>query len=133
MRRLSFRFVTPSLATVCLVLGMGGDVFADTPGDAVQGKSLYEAKCGGCHSVDANRIGPMHRNVIGRAPGSVAGYDYSPAVQKLGGLWTTGRVDLWLQGPQKLATGARMFLTVESAQERAHIIAYLVTVSSDSQ
>jgi cytochrome c len=132
MRRLWFRFVMRSVGIAGLILGMGGNVLADTAGDAIQGKSLYEAKCGGCHSVDSNRIGPMHRNVIGRVPGSVAGYDYSPAVKKLGGVWTPARVDRWLQGPQKLAPGAKMFLTVASSQNRADIIAYLVTVSSHS-
>ena len=130
MRRLSPRFVMHSLAIAGLLLGMGGNAVANTPGDAVHGKSLYEAKCGGCHSVDANRVGPMHRNVIGRVPGSVAGYDYSPALKKLGGVWTTARVDRWLQGPQKLAPGTKMFLAVAASQDRADIIAYLVSVSS---
>lgn len=132
MRSLSLRFVLGSLAMASIVLGGGGNAFADAPGDAARRKSLYEAKCGGCHSVDSNRTGPMHRNVIGRVPGSVAGYDYSPAVRKLGGVWTPVRVDSWLQGPQKLAPGAKMFLTVASSQDRADIIAYLVTVSSHS-
>lgn len=133
MRRPSTRFVMPSLAIAGLLLAMGRNVLADTLGDAVQGKLLYEAKCGGCHSVDSNRIGPMHRNVIGRVPGSVAGYDYSPALKKLGGVWTSARIDRWLQGPQKLAPGTKMFLTVAYFRDRADIIAYLVSVSSHSQ
>jgi cytochrome c len=133
MRRPLSRFVMHSLAIAGLLLGMGRSVLADTLGDAVHGKSLYEAKCGGCHSVDSNRIGPMHRNVIGRAPGSVAGYDYSPALKKLGGVWTSARIDRWLQGPQEMAPGTKMFMTVASSQDRADIIAALVSVSSHTQ
>ena len=132
MRRSWFAFAIRSLALAAILLGEARNSLAVTPGDAVQGKSLYEAKCGGCHSVDANRVGPMHRNVIGRVPGSVAGYDYSSAVKTMGGVWTPARIDRWLQGPQKLAPGAKMFLSVASSQERADIIAYLVTVSSHS-
>lgn len=99
-------------------------------GDPVAGKTQYESRCGGCHSVDTNRIGPLHRGVIGRKPGSVPGYSYSPALRKLGGVWTTARVDQWLQGPQKMAPGSNMYLTVGDAATRANIIAYLHSVSS---
>jgi cytochrome c len=122
-----------SLAIVGALLGTGESAFAETRGDAVHGKLLYEAKCGGCHSVDANRVGPMHRNVIGRKPGSVADFDYSPALKKLRGVWTSTRLDRWLMGPQKLAPGSKMFVTVASSRDRADIIAYLVSVSSDTQ
>lgn len=46
------------------------------------GKEAYQSTCGGCHSVDANRIGPLHRGVVGRKPGGVPGYAYSPALKK---------------------------------------------------
>lgn len=98
-------------------------------GDAVRGKSLYEAKCGGCHSVDANRVGPLHRGVVGRVPGTAAGFSYSPAVKKLGGVWTRDRLDQWLQNPQAYAPGTRMYLMVSDATTRKDIIAYLASVS----
>ena len=40
-------------------------------GDAAAGKMLYDAKCGGCHSVDRNRVGPLHRGVVGRRAGEL--------------------------------------------------------------
>lgn len=98
-------------------------------GDAVIGKSVYEGKCGGCHSLDKNRIGPAHRGVVGRKPGTVAGYAYSAAIKKLTGVWTPARLDAWLQGPQKLAPGNKMFLSVADPAARANIIAYLQSVS----
>jgi cytochrome c len=103
--------------------------FAQPTMSAAARKALYEAKCGGCHSVDANRIGPRHRDVVGRKVGSVPGFDYSDAVKKLGGVWTPRRLDTWLQNPQAMAPGAKMFLTVSDPQQRHDIIAYLASVS----
>jgi cytochrome c len=114
-------------AAACAVAGSGA---AQPPGDAKAGQALYEAKCGGCHSVDANRVGPRHRNVVGRKVASLADYDYSPAIRKLSGVWTVGRLDIWLQGPQIMAPGSKMFLSVSDAHQRRDIIAYLVSVST---
>ena len=115
-------------ATACLT-SLTASPAAQAAGDPVAGKAQYEGTCGGCHSLDTNRVGPRHRGVVGRQPGTASGYDYSPAVRKLGGVWTTERIDKWLQGPQTLAPGAKMFLTVPDAGKRANIIAYLVSVS----
>lgn len=98
-------------------------------GNAVAGKVSYNSKCGGCHSLDTNRIGPSHRGVVGRAPGSALGYAYSQAVRKLGGVWTPARLDLWLQNTQKVAPGSKMYFSVSDPTERRNIIAYLQSVS----
>jgi cytochrome c len=120
-----------AFALVLPAIGLPGAAHSATVfvGDPVAGKALYEARCGGCHSVDANRIGPLHRNVVGRVPGSVPGFAYSPALSRLGGVWTAERLDLWLQGPQKLAPGVRMYLSVSDPVERHNVVAYLQTVS----
>jgi len=98
-------------------------------GNADIGQALYQAKCGGCHSLDANRIGPAHRGVVGRKVASAPGYAYSPALKKLGGAWTPGRLDLWLQNPQRVAPGSKMFLMVGDAGQRRDVIAYLAANS----
>lgn len=95
----------------------------------MKGKDLYEAKCGGCHSVDQNRIGPLHRGVVGRVIASVPGYEYSAAIKKLRGTWTPERLNKWLQGPQAVAPGAKMFFTVDDPGQRRDIIAYLITLT----
>lgn len=100
------------------------------PDDVIsQGQALYESKCGGCHSLDQNRVGPRHRGVVGREVASIADYDYSPAIRKLGGVWTPARIDQWLQGPQALAPGAKMFFSVSDPDQRKAIITYLTSVS----
>ena len=96
---------------------------------AAEGKELYEGKCGGCHSVDANRIGPLHRGVVGRKVASVKDFSYSPALKSLTGVWTPQRLDEWLTNPQALAPGTAMYFMVDDAGQRAAIIAYLKSVS----
>jgi cytochrome c len=105
-------------------------VFAAPSDDVKTGQMLYEGKCGGCHSVDENRVGPKHRGVVGRRIASVAGFDYSPAIQKLQGVWTTERLDQWLQNPQEIAPGSKMFFTVDDPEQRHAILAYLRSVSA---
>ena len=102
---------------------------ARSSGDLARGRILYESRCGGCHSLDANRTGPRHRGVVGAAVASVPDYDYSPALRRVGGIWTADRLDTWLQGPQRLAPESRMYLSVRDAGQRADIIAYLANTS----
>jgi cytochrome c len=97
--------------------------------DVARGQALYMNTCGGCHSVETDRIGPRHRNVVGRAVASVPGYDYSPALKKLGGVWTPARLDQWLSGTQKMAPGSKMYLELDDPAERRMIITYLQSVS----
>lgn len=103
--------------------------WAGTADDVAAGQKLYQNTCGGCHSVDTNRIGPRHRNVVGRAVASVQGYDYSSALKKLGGVWTPARLDQWLSGTQKMAPGSKMYLELDDPVERRLIITYLRSVS----
>ncbi len=100
---------------------------AQSGGDVGRGRALYDGRCGGCHSLDVNRTGPRHRGVIGRRVASTDGFDYSPALRRVGGVWTPDRLDAWLQGPQRMAPGSRMYLTVPDANQRRDIIAYLAT------
>jgi cytochrome c len=94
-------------------------------GDAVHGKDLYESRCGGCHSLDANRVGPAHRGVYGRKAGSAPNFNYSPAVKKSTVVWEEGTLNAWLTNPQALIPGQRMNFRVATAEDRADIIAYL--------
>lgn len=109
-----------------------GPALAQAAGNLVTGQTLYKAKCGGCHSLDANRIGPAHGGLVGRRIATAPGYVYSPAIKKLPGVWTAALLDKWLLGPQKLAPGSKMFLTIPDAGQRADIIAYLVANASSA-
>lgn len=101
-----------------------------TVAEVTTGQALYQNRCAGCHSVDADRIGPRHRNVVGRAVAGVPGYSYSNALKKLGGVWTPARLDQWLSGTQKMAPGSKMYLQMDDVAQRRVIIAYLQSVST---
>ncbi|MBM3599182.1 MAG: c-type cytochrome [Alphaproteobacteria bacterium] len=93
--------------------------------DAARGRDLYESRCIACHSIEANRVGPMHRGVVGRKAGSVAGFAYSQAVHNSNVVWTRENLDRWLTNPQAVIAGQRMNFRVANAQDRWDIIDFL--------
>ncbi len=96
-------------------------------GDDVVGETLYQARCGACHSIDANRIGPRHRGVFGRKAGGVEDYSYSPAVAASTINWDEETLNQWLENPQAFIPGQKMGFRLTKADERHDIIAYLKT------
>jgi cytochrome c len=89
------------------------------------GAALYQAKCGGCHSLATNRIGPAHKGVYGRKAGMAPGYRYSVQLKASAITWTDKTLDRWLRDPQQVVRGSKMFLSLPDAAERKAIIAYL--------
>ena len=121
--------VSAALATALVVVTVaplaGAGVQAQTPPAGAEGARLYQARCGGCHSIAANKVGPAHKGVFGRKAGAAPGYNYSPALKAANVTWDAASLDRWLQGPQRMVPGTRMFLSVASPAERAAIVAYL--------
>lgn len=125
------RFVLDIGALVLMIFAIeaNGASVVTTDDDVREGQSLYENKCSGCHSIDTDRIGPRHRNVVGRVVASVAEYDYSPALRQLGGKWTASRLDQFLSGTQSMVPGSKMYVEVDDATQRRLIIEFLQSVS----
>ena len=94
-------------------------------GDAKRGAEIYDSSCSGCHSLDANRIGPAHRGVVGRAAGSAPAYTYSPALKASGITWAPENLDKWLTDPRGFVKGVKMGFRLNDAQKRADVIAFL--------
>jgi cytochrome c len=115
----------PRRAILAAVLALPATAPAVAGGDAAHGKELYESRCGGCHSLDANRVGPAHRGVFGRTAGTAPNFSYSTAVRNSGVVWGDKTLDAWLTNPQALIPGQRMNFRVATAEDRADIIAYL--------
>ena len=114
------------LPTVILAAGLALTAAGEAAAaDAQHGQELYESRCGGCHSLDANRVGPAHRGVYGRKAGSAPKFNYSPAVKSSSVVWEEKTLDAWLTNPQALIPGQRMNFRVAAAEDRADIIAYL--------
>ena len=97
-------------------------------GSAVKGKEIYDARCSACHSVDANRVGPMHLGVLGRKAGGVKSYLYSDALNKSKVVWTRENLLAWLKNPEELIPGQRMGYAMDLAEDRLDVVAYLATL-----
>ena len=108
-------------------LSMAGSAHAVS--DAGYGQELYQSRCGGCHSIDTNRIGPAYKGVFGRKAGSVADCAYSSAVKKSKVVWSEKTLQAWLTNPEKSNPGQKMGYSVADAQDRSALVAYLQTVS----
>jgi cytochrome c len=89
------------------------------------GKSVFEKRCSGCHSLDHDKEGPRLGGVYGRAAGSVASFNYSDALKSSHITWDADTLEKWLAGPDKFVPESDMAFHVESATERSAIIAYL--------
>jgi len=98
-----------------------------------RGQRLYESRCAGCHSLDADRVGPAHRGVYGRRAGGVAGYAYSAALRDSDVVWTVETLERWLTDPQATIPGQKMYFRVAERSDRLDIIAYLKQESGFDQ
>ncbi len=112
--------------TLAVVLG-SSPALAQTA-SAERGKLLYESRCVACHSVDANRVGPLHRAVLGRRAGTATGFAYSDALRASTLVWSRETLQAWLKDPEALIPGQQMGYQVEMLQDRLDLVAFLATL-----
>jgi cytochrome c2 len=104
--------------------------------DIGAGQSAYN-RCKSCHTVKEgqNRVGPSLFEIMGRTPGTVSGFRYSPAMKEFGasnGAWDETSLDAFLKAPRTYIPKNRMgFPGLKSAEVRANLIAYLKSVSGE--
>ena len=102
--------------------------------DLVIGKKLF-VQCAVCHVSEPGAkitIGPNLWNVVGRKIAAEPGFDYSESLKHAGGGWDFERLNVYLFDPKLVAPAGRMpFPGMRSADERAHLIAYLHTLSDN--
>ena len=106
--------------------------------DVAHGQAIT-AKCASCHAFDAagtNGIGPGLYGVVGRPPGSHAGYSYDQAMTdfaKTNPAWTYDLLYKFLKAPGQFMPGTRMtFAGLPDPQDRVDLIAYLRSNGSPS-
>jgi len=112
-----------SALTVALAFVAGAA--AGAKGDPARGEKLY-VRCAACHALAYDRVGPRHCGLIGRKAGSIADFDYSPAMKKSGIVWTANTLDRFLADPPRLVRGTTMtYAGISDPKERKDLIAYL--------
>ena len=91
-------------------------------------------RCATCHTFNdggANRIGPNLWDIVGKDKGSVGGFDYSDALEAMGGAWSYDDLNAFLAKPKEYLPGTKMnFVGIKSVEDRAAIIAYMRQQSS---
>src|SRR5262245_13222510 len=86
--------------------------------DAAAGQDVFNQKCASCHTVTPDLahglLGPNLVGVIGRTAGTMAGWDFSPALKESKVTWTEESLNKWLTDSTAFAPGAQMELKVPS-------------------
>jgi cytochrome c len=99
--------------------------------DVAAGEAVF-AKCKSCHTVEAggaNGTGPNLNGVVGRKPGSHAGFAYSAGMTDFGAkqaVWDDEHISEFIKSPQKYIAGTKMtFVGLKKPEDRINVIAYL--------
>jgi cytochrome c len=101
---------------------------AESAGDPIAGRAIFEHTCQNCHSIEigVNKVGPSLWNVVGRQPASVPGFVYSEGMKANKTPWGTSSLDTYLADPRGDVHGATMFFKgLPAAKDRADVVAYL--------
>ena len=90
-------------------------------------------KCLSCHTPQKggpNGTGPNLWGVVGRKPGSHAGFPYSEAMKSKGGDWTWEALATYLHDPKTAVPGNKMaFPGIRDNAELADVLAYMRKLS----
>ena len=127
MNRLGLATLTFGLSFAGLGSAQAQDATAK-PGDRAAGEDVF-IKCSGCHQVGAgaqNSIGPELNGIVGRAAGTVPGYDYSAALKAANIRWNHDELAAFSINAKGLVAGTKMsFAGLKNKQDVENLIAYL--------
>lgn len=106
-------------------------------GDATAGMDVFK-KCLPCHNADNDKakVGPSLQGLIGRQPGTVAGFKYSKAMVEFGQgkVWDEALLKSYLPNPRGLVKGTKMaFPGLKNDADIVNVIAYLKQFSPAKQ
>ena len=110
-------------AAMALTFAVLGDSAAKP--DPARGRDLVQRRCGGCHALDGLKAAPPLRGVFGKPAARNPQFPYSDALKAARPTWDEATLDRWLADPEAVAPGNDMSFRLDSADERADIIAWL--------
>jgi cytochrome c len=123
--------LAPVAATFCIA-ALTALPAVGAPPVTEQGAQAF-ATCRACHTLQAGAksgMGPNLHGLFGRKAGSVAGYNYSPALKASKIVWNAQTLDQYLAAPTQKVPGTRMVVKVADPAKRAALIAYLKAETS---
>lgn len=104
-------------------------------GDAAQGEEVFR-RCQACHQDgpgERHGVGPNLWGIVGAPVAAADGYAYSAALEAYSGsqpFWDAASLDAYLASPKSAVPGTTMtFIGIDSAEDRADLIAYLASLS----
>lgn len=101
---------------------------AQEAGNPEHGAEVFK-KCMACHRVGPeakNAVGPVLNGIVGRAAGTYANYNYSPANKNSKLTWDQATLSQYLKAPKDMVPGTKMaFAGLSSDADIADVIAYL--------
>lgn len=105
--------------------------------NADNGRQLAQRQCASCHSFNEGGragVGPNLYGVVGAPHAHMAGFNYSAAMRgKASEPWSYEALNAFLAAPGRAVAGTRMaFAGINSAQQRADVIAYLRSISPNA-
>jgi cytochrome c len=113
---------------VALAIGAALLIEPSQAADDAQVPEAFEP-CTACHSYQKDeplQEAPPLWGVVGRKVASVEGFDYSPALQSLGGEWDRARLDQFLANPKAMVPGTRMKMGgIPDPARRAAVLDFL--------
>lgn len=98
-------------------------------GDKKKGKKVFR-KCKACHQIKEgkNGVGPSLYGLVGRAAGSVDGFDYSDALSGTDLVWTPENITAFLADPKGYLPGNSMsYRGLKKEADIDDVIAYIAS------
>jgi cytochrome c len=112
-------------------------------GDPDKGKKKF-VKCKACHQVGPgakNALGPHLNGIVGRAAGSVEGYEYSADLKNSGLTWDEANLMKWISkvkvdgknkpGSKVMVPGTKMIFPGLKEKHAKNVLAYLKTLTAE--
>lgn len=117
-----------AMLLAALMTSATGTLAADSSGDPIAGKAIFQHVCQNCHAAEIglNKVGPSLWNVVDRIPATVPDYTYSDAMKANKTPWSVESLNTYLADPRGDVHGAKMFFKgLPEPKDRADVIAYL--------